>query len=76
MLMVVMAATPAAAQTFTVLYSFDSTSTFTPEGFLVQGIDGNLYGTTFQGRPPKIHGSLFKISTGGTLTSVNTQKRP
>jgi uncharacterized repeat protein (TIGR03803 family) len=62
------AATTASAQTFTVITSFNSTNGRSPEGFLVQGIDGNLYGTTLEGIAGKNHRNLFKVSTGGTLS--------
>jgi len=35
-----------AQQNFKVLASFDETDGFEPDGALVQGLDGNLYGTT------------------------------
>src|SRR5260370_27974975 len=57
-------ATAAPAQTFTTLLSFDGTDGSGPTGVLVQGIDGNLYGTT--------SGTVFKISLGGTLTVLHT----
>ena len=37
------------AQTFTTLHSFDYTDGDYPAGALIQGTDGNLYGTTVQG---------------------------
>ena len=38
-------------------------------GGLVQGTDGNLYGTTFQGGAND-YGTVFKITTSGTLTTL------
>jgi hypothetical protein len=34
------------AQTFTTIAAFDRTNGFFPNGALIQGLDGNLYGTT------------------------------
>jgi uncharacterized repeat protein (TIGR03803 family) len=70
----------------TTLYSFGSVldtndiplDGFSPEAGLVQGSDGYLYGTTTQGGTglngtsfsPVGDGTLFKISTNGTFTSL------
>ena len=69
------------AQTFTTLHSFDaydgSAPAYTP---LVQGLDGNLYGTAYGGGTNEIDGDLcnipgcgtvFKITPGGTLTTLH-----
>ena len=57
----------------TTLYSFCSqancTDGETPSSRLIQGIDGNLYGTTFMGGAEKA-GTVFKITPSGTLTTV------
>jgi uncharacterized repeat protein (TIGR03803 family) len=59
------------AQTFTTLHSFDFTDGESPNGTLVQATNGDLYGTTFFGGPIRANvvGTVFKISTGGTLTT-------
>lgn len=46
--------------TFTTLVSFDATNGFNPDGSLVQGTDGNFYGTTAGGGP----------KNDGTLTTL------
>ena len=57
-------------QTFTVLLSFDGSNGASPiYGPLVQGFDGNLYGTTY-GDGVQNSGTVFKISSGGTLTTL------
>jgi uncharacterized repeat protein (TIGR03803 family) len=59
------------AQKLTTLASFDGSSNGADPayGFLVQGFDGNLYGTTpFGGL--YLHGNIFKITPQGTLTTV------
>jgi uncharacterized repeat protein (TIGR03803 family) len=56
------------AQTFTTLFKFGSGGN--PEAGLVQGTDGNLYGTTF-GYIGKENGVIFKITPSGTLTGLH-----
>jgi len=66
-------ATCLSAQTFTTLYSFCSQAGCPdgqfPYASLVQGIDGNLWGTTQQGGA---HGSgtIYKITPDGQLTTL------
>src|SRR5271166_4710994 len=58
------------AQTFTTLVSFNGANGAAPSGSsLVQGVDGNLYGTTSGGGANK-NGTVFKITPGGTLTTL------
>jgi uncharacterized repeat protein (TIGR03803 family) len=75
----VIAPQSAQAQTFTVLHSFDGTDGYAPESSLVQGTDGNLYGTTGVGganddcsfyNATTGCGTVFKITPGGTLTTL------
>jgi uncharacterized repeat protein (TIGR03803 family) len=56
------------AQTFTTLYKFSAGGN--PKAGLVQGTDGNLYGTTF-GYAGKEDGGIFKIMPSGTFTALN-----
>ncbi|MFZ0659104.1 MAG: choice-of-anchor tandem repeat GloVer-containing protein [Candidatus Binataceae bacterium] len=57
----------------TTLYSFcrqaNCTDGETPSSRLIQGIDGNLYGTTIMGGAKKA-GTVFKITPSGTLNTV------
>ncbi len=60
------------AQTFKTLDSFDSTDGAFPWATLVQGSDGNFYGTTQNGGNTACAsgcGTIFKISPNGTLTT-------
>ncbi len=60
------------AQTFTTLYSFcpnnSCASGATPRGALVQGTDGNLYGTTFSGGNGG--GTVYRITPGGKVKTL------
>ena len=66
--------TPSGA--LTSLYSFCSQTNCAdgeyPQSGLVQGIDGNLYGTTPEGGGGQYHqgGTIFKITSSGTLTTL------
>jgi uncharacterized repeat protein (TIGR03803 family) len=57
------------AQTVITLHSFDSTDGGDPGAAMVQGADGNLYGTTIYGGASG-QGTVFKISPGGAFTLV------
>jgi uncharacterized repeat protein (TIGR03803 family) len=60
----------ASAQTFTSLLSFDGTDGAFPLGSLVEGTDGNLYGTTpYAGAYG--YGTVFEITPEGKLTTLH-----
>jgi uncharacterized repeat protein (TIGR03803 family) len=56
------------AQTFTTLAEFNLANGARPYGALVQGLDGNLYGTTGLGGLNN-NGTVFKITPNGGLTT-------
>ena len=58
------------AGTLTTLHSFTWYDGASPVGALVQGSDGNLYGTTYGGGAEPRVGTVFKITPGGTLTTL------
>jgi len=65
----VSATMPLSAQSFTNLVKFDSTNGGNPPGSLIQGVDGNLYGTT-SGGGPQGFGTAFRMTTTGNLTVI------
>ena len=56
---------------FTTLHSFDGTDGQQPGAALIEAINGDLYGTTIYGGAHS-HGTIFKITLTGTLTTVCT----
>lgn len=66
----------APAQTFTTVHSFTGTDGSGPEGTLIQGLDGNFYGTTTQGGANGSggtpDGTIYKITPQGTLTVLHS----
>ena len=60
--------------TLTTLVSFANINGANPQAGLVQGSDGNLYGTTQNGGTNDIlyggHGTVFRVATNGVLTSL------
>jgi uncharacterized repeat protein (TIGR03803 family) len=57
------------AQTFTTLAAFHGTNGQSPNTALVQGLDGNLYGTTGTGGTAG-YGTFYKITPAGKLTTI------
>jgi uncharacterized repeat protein (TIGR03803 family) len=64
------------AQTLTTIARFDGADGSDPYGPLVQGLDGSLYGTTWQGGANAICdltcGTVYKVSPGGVLTNLHS----
>ncbi len=59
------------AQTFTSLASFDGNTGFSPSG-LVQGTNGDFYGTTtFGGSGFHDLGSVFEVTPAGVVTTLH-----
>jgi uncharacterized repeat protein (TIGR03803 family) len=60
----------ARGQTFKSLASFNLTNGGGPAAPVAQGQDGELYGTTNNGGTDPNDGTVFKVSSGGTITSL------
>ncbi len=62
--------------TLTTIYNFCSVSICadgaTPFAGLVQGTDGNFYGTTSSGGSGVLYGTVFKITPNGVLTTLHS----
>ncbi len=56
--------------TLTTLHSFDWYDGASPTGALVQGNDGNFYGTTYGGGANPRVGTVFRITPAGALTTL------
>ena len=57
------------SQSFRILFAFNGTNGTSPNGPLVQGLDGSLYGATSRGGVYN-QGTVFKITTSGALTTL------
>jgi uncharacterized repeat protein (TIGR03803 family) len=60
------------AQTFKTLHNFNNTAGALPWATMVQGNDGNFYGTTQNGGNPACNlgcGTIFKVTPNGKLTA-------
>ncbi len=57
--------------TLTTLHSFQTTDGANPQGGLVQGSDGNLYGATEEGGTYN-YGTVFKMTLAGALTTLHS----
>src|SRR5664280_1152151 len=62
-------ASPAQSIFFTTLANFDGNNGAEPEDAVIQGHDGNFYGTTYGGG--YLAGTVFKMSAAGTLTTLH-----
>jgi uncharacterized repeat protein (TIGR03803 family) len=59
----------APAQTLTTLIDFNGSNGSNPIASLIQGTDGNFYGTAAEGGANG-HGTVFQLTSGGTLTTL------
>lgn len=65
--------TPSGAFTVTTFQDLDGNYGIDPNGGLIQATDGNFYGTTqLGGENGSDFGTVFKVTPGGTLTTLHT----
>jgi uncharacterized repeat protein (TIGR03803 family) len=66
------AAVSSQSQTFKTIHSFDGTDGFNSQSPLIQGTDGNLYGTMPDGGPfgENGFGTVFRMTPNGELTTL------
>jgi len=62
--------TPAGALTTLVNFAVSFTNGYNPRAGLVQGSDGNFYGTTYAGGSGNNYGTVFKMTPAGVLTTL------
>jgi uncharacterized repeat protein (TIGR03803 family) len=58
--------------TLTTLHSFDANDGCYLHSGLIQGSDGNLYGTTQEGGAPHSRGTVYQLTISGTLTRMHS----
>jgi len=56
----------------TTVYNFDFAHGANPVSALIQGSDANLYGTTYGGGDGGGWGTIFKLTAGGSLTTLHS----
>jgi len=62
-------ATPANAQSVSLVHTFSGTDGANPRGHLLLAADGNLYGTAFYGGISN-YGTIFQLSPQGVMTKI------
>jgi uncharacterized repeat protein (TIGR03803 family) len=62
--------------TLTTLHSFNGSDGSDPEGALIQGLDGTFYGTTALGGSDNRYGTVFRITSTGTFTTLHVFEGP
>jgi uncharacterized repeat protein (TIGR03803 family) len=60
----------AASPKFTTLHAFTGTDGTYPQPGLVQGTNGDFYGSTLSNCQPGVCGTIFKVSAGGAFTTI------
>ena len=57
-------------------FSGDINDGGTPEGGLIQGSDGNLYGTTYGGGADNYYGTVYQLTLDGKFTLLHSFRAP
>jgi uncharacterized repeat protein (TIGR03803 family) len=72
-LLCITAVTASSGQTLNTLATFNLSNGASPQHMtLVQGHDGNFYGTTYYGGKNPNGGTVFRITPGGTLSTIHS----
>jgi uncharacterized repeat protein (TIGR03803 family) len=71
LLFCVAAAIGVTAQTYTVIATLTGGNAY-PTGNLIQGVNGNLYGTSYGNAASNEYGTVFEVSTSGTVSTLYT----
>lgn len=58
--------------TVTTLHTFNANEGCTTHSGLIQGVDGNFYGTTAEGGGSHSRGTVYRLTTSGTLTRIHS----
>ncbi len=69
-LVVCMATSASHAQTYTLLASFGGFNGELPQASLVQGVNGDFFGTTMIGGGNTLYGTVFKMTPAGILITI------
>jgi uncharacterized repeat protein (TIGR03803 family) len=56
---------------YKLIHGFVSASGWTPSSGVIQGVDGNLYGTTSQGGPTGSQGVVYRATISGVITDLH-----
>jgi uncharacterized repeat protein (TIGR03803 family) len=59
----------ATAQTYTVIANLTGGNAY-PQGNLIQGVNGNLYGTSYGYASSNEYGTVFEVTTSGTVSTL------
>ena len=59
------------AQTYTVIATLTGANAY-PQGTLIQGLNGNLYGTSYGLAGSNEYGTVFQVTTSGTVSTLYT----
>jgi uncharacterized repeat protein (TIGR03803 family) len=71
LLFCIVAAIGVTAQTYTVIANLTGGNAY-PQSSLIQGVNGNLYGTSYGLASSNEYGTVFEVTTSGTVSTIYT----